>query len=100
MAALLRYSSVSLRGSDPNRVAVCPAAIYVTYTLCGDDIILCLIYRKVKVSADFAPFDPGGIILRCPYFIALKTGMNCFCLVQGNISGAGTVAKSAKKMAG
>jgi len=36
MAALLRYSSVSLRGSDPNRVAVIPAAIYVTYTLCGD----------------------------------------------------------------
>ena len=100
MAALLRYSSVSLRGSDPNRVAVCPAAIYVTYTLCGDEYMLRQFCIKVKFSADFAPFDPGWIILRCPYFIALKTGMNCFCLVQGNISGAGAVAKSAKKMTG
>jgi len=53
MAALLRYSSVSLRGSDPNRVAVIPAAIYVTYTLCGDEIIVFPVYEKVKISAGF-----------------------------------------------
>ncbi len=59
MAALLRYSSVSLRGSDPNRVAVCPAAIYVTYTLCGDEYMLRQFCIKVKFSAVFMLFFRG-----------------------------------------
>jgi len=46
--ALARWS---LRGSDPDRVAVIPAAIYVTYTVCGDGAIIIQIAKNVKVSA-------------------------------------------------
>ncbi|WP_143589714.1 hypothetical protein [Thalassospira mesophila] len=71
MAALLRYSSVSLRGSDPNRVAVSPAAIYVTYTLCGDVIIVFPVYKKVKVPAGFVCHSDGfgNVALRRVYHI-------------------------------
>lgn len=34
-----------------DRVAVIPAAIYVTYTLCGDGAIIIQIAKNVKVSA-------------------------------------------------
>lgn len=46
--ALARRSPCS---SDPDRVAVIPAAIYVTYTWCGDGVIIIQIAIDVKFSA-------------------------------------------------
>jgi hypothetical protein len=40
-----------------DRVAVIPAAIYVTYTLCGDRYCLRQIARKVKKTAVFSSFE-------------------------------------------
>lgn len=52
--ALARWS---LRGSDPDRVAVIPAAIYVTYTLCGDKDRIAKNTLKVNKTAVFSSFD-------------------------------------------
>ncbi|MBC07207.1 hypothetical protein [Thalassospira sp.] len=39
-----------------DRVAVIPAAIYVTYTLCGDKELIAKISRKVKKTAVWSSF--------------------------------------------
>ncbi|PKR57290.1 hypothetical protein COO92_15145 [Thalassospira lohafexi] len=42
-----------------DRVAVIPAAIYVTYTLCGDKTCVIQMREKVKETADFRRFIFG-----------------------------------------
>ncbi|HBU96600.1 MAG TPA: hypothetical protein DEF21_01680 [Thalassospira lucentensis] len=42
-----------------DRVAVIPAAIYVTYTLCGDKACVIQMREKVKETADFRRFIFG-----------------------------------------
>tara|TARA_R100001509_G_scaffold133995_4_gene87526 strand:- start:321 stop:551 length:231 start_codon:yes stop_codon:yes gene_type:complete len=54
--ALARRSPCS---SDPDRVAVIPAAIYVTNTLCGDKDRIARNTLKVNKTAVFGSFDIG-----------------------------------------
>ena len=52
--ALARWSPCS---SDPDRVAVIPASIYVTYTLCGDKDCIAKNTLKVNKTAGFSSFN-------------------------------------------
>jgi hypothetical protein len=65
--ALARFRPAVVKS---DRVAVIPAAIYVTYTLCGDKELIAQISLKVKKTAGWSSFKlsrkiPVWIVLRC-----------------------------------